>query len=91
MANQSKSIIGQARAVFSDAARVRLTETDTPIAALDAATGCALSYRFEAHAGGVLRVTDGPLGDDVLAVGCEPDHLNLVATLLLAGLTSSQP
>ncbi len=66
-------------------------ETDTPIVAWDAATGCALSYRFEVHAGGVLRLTNGLLGDDVLAVGCEPDQLNLVATLLLSGLTASRP
>ncbi len=88
MANVRSSITGKARAVFSDAARVRLLTTDTPIVAVDPVTDCTLSYRFE-HAGGVLRITDGCLGRDVVAVGCEPDDLNIVATLLLDGLRTS--
>jgi hypothetical protein len=91
MAKTSSSITGTTRAVFSDAARVRLMATDMPITALDPETGCSLNYRFEAHAGGVLRLTEGALGDKVLAVACEPEDLNLVASLLLAGLKVGQP
>lgn len=86
MADVTKSSTVLTRAVFSDAARVRLMTTDEPITAHDPATGCTLSYRFEAHVGGVLRLFDGPLGDRVLAVGCDPYTLDLVAGLLLDGL-----
>jgi hypothetical protein len=90
MVDLSKNITGKARAVFSDAARVRLLTTDTPIVAVDPVSDCTLSYRFE-HAGGILRITDGCLGRDVVAVGCDPDDLNLVATLLLDGLAMTRP
>ncbi|HRD78061.1 MAG TPA: hypothetical protein PK264_19325 [Hyphomicrobiaceae bacterium] len=76
----------RARAVFSDAARVRLETTDEPIQAHDSVTGIDLHYRFETHAGGVLRLTGGPIGEGTLAVGCEPESLNLIATILLDGL-----
>jgi ABC-type taurine transport system ATPase subunit len=86
MADASKRKMGMARAVFSDAARDCLLETDQPIEAVDAATRCRLSYRVEAVVGGVLRIHDGTLGGKVLAVASDPDDLNLVATLLLDGL-----
>jgi hypothetical protein len=88
MGNGSKSMTGKARAVFSDAARVAFEEADQPMTATDAATRCRLTYRFEGHAGGVLRIADGPLGRHVVSVGCDPDDLNLIATLLLEGLHS---
>ena len=78
----------RARAVFSDAARARLETTDEPIRAHDPATGIDLHYCFETHAGGVLRLTGGPIGQGTLAVACEPESLNLVATLLLDGLNA---
>lgn len=87
MAKSSTRITGLSRAVFSDAARDCLLATDAPIATVDAETGCSLNYRFEAAVGGVLRITSGPLGHRVVAVGCDPDDLNLVATLLLDGLS----
>jgi hypothetical protein len=86
MGNGSKSMTGKARAVFSDAARVAFEEADLPMMAIDARTGCTLSYRFEAHAGGVLRLSNGVLGNKVLAVGCDVDCLDTIATLLLDGL-----
>lgn len=59
---------------------------DHPARIVDRTTGCILTYRFEAHAGGVLRLTGGVLGEHVIAVGCDLDALNLVATLLLDGI-----
>jgi hypothetical protein len=91
MAETTSSITGKARAVFSDAARVRLLTTDAPIGTVDPETGYALTYRFEAMAGGVLRISGGTMGDRVLAVGCDPEELNLVATLLLDGLKVRLP
>jgi hypothetical protein len=52
----------------------------------DSDTGIRLHYRFEHCAGGKLRLTGGLLGDRILAVGCEADDLNTVATVMLAGL-----
>lgn len=46
----------------------------------------ALHYRFEGHAGGMLRIFGGPLRDRAIAVGCDPDDLNLVATIMLDGI-----
>lgn len=73
------------RLIFADAALARL-ECDEPVSATDTATGIALHYRFEHAAGGKLRMTDGVLGTHVIAVGCDADDLNLIATILLAGL-----
>lgn len=82
-----KSITGKARAVFSDTARRRLQACDEPMLVVDAVTGCTLTYRFE-ETDGRLRVTDGCLGRKVVSIGCDPDQLNFVATLLLDGLRS---
>jgi hypothetical protein len=86
MADAIASTTGKTRAVFSDAARVRFREADEPMLATDPATGVTLSYRFEAHVGGVLRLTGGRIGQGTLAVGCDEHDLNVVATLLLGGL-----
>lgn len=52
----------------------------------DGETGIELHYRFEHLAGGRLRMTGGLLPDRMLSVGCEPDDLNLIATIMLAGV-----
>ena len=72
------------RHIFGEAALARL-QCDEPIAATDAGTGITLHYRFEHAAGGKLRLTGGVLGDTIIAVGCDADDLNLIATILLAG------
>ncbi len=75
-----------ARAVFPDAARVAFADTDQPITTHDAVTGITLTYRFEPHAGSVLRLTGGPIGQSILTVACDEADLDLVATLLLDGI-----
>jgi hypothetical protein len=77
------------RAVFSDAARVCYLSSDQPIHAADAETGLSLTYNFEAHAGGVLRLYGGALGERTLAMACDPDDLNLITTLLVDGIKVS--
>lgn len=54
--------------------------------ATDPDTGIELHYRFEHLAGGRLCLSGGLLRDRVLSVGCEPDDINTVATILLDGL-----
>ncbi len=49
------------RAIFSDAALARYTQTDQPIRATDPITGIALIYRFDDARGGVLTCFGGPL------------------------------
>lgn len=75
-----------ARAVFPDAARAAFADTDQPITTRDAVTGITLTYRFEPHAGGVLRLTGGPFGQTVLTVACDEADRDLVATLLVDGI-----
>jgi len=36
--------------------------------------------------GGRLRLTGGLLRDDTLSIGCDPDDINMIATIMLAGL-----
>ncbi len=84
-------VTSKSRAVFSDAARDRFSTSDLPIMAVDDDTGVTLTYRFEPHAGGMLRLTGGPIGAQVIVVGCEEPDLNLVATLLIDGLKARQP
>lgn len=79
----------RARPVFSDVTLSRLLY-DEPVSTQDAGTGITLHYRFEEHAGGKLRMTGGCLRHRVIAVCCEPEELNIVATLLLDGL-KAQP
>lgn len=79
----------RARPVFREVTLSRLLY-DEPVSTQDAATGITLHYRFEEHAGGKLRMTGGRLEKRVIAVGCDPDDFNLVATLLLDGL-KAQP
>ncbi len=54
--------------------------------ARDRETDIELHYRFEHLAGGRLRMTGGLLRDRMLSVGCEPDDLNLIATIMLSGV-----
>lgn len=75
----------QVRPVFSKVSLARLTN-DEPVTVIDEGTGIELHYRFEELAGGRLRLAGGLLGDDMLCVGCEPDDINKIATILLAGL-----
>lgn len=75
----------RARPVFSQVTLARLAY-DEPVNTQDADTGITLQYRFEAYAGGKLSLSGGRLRDRVIAVGCEPDDINLVATLMLDGL-----
>lgn len=73
------------RRIFSEGALARLTY-DEPVTATDADSGIQFQYRFEDMAGGRLRMTGGLLRDQLVSVGCEPDDLNLVATIMLSGL-----
>ena len=73
------------RKIFGDNALARLGH-DEPVMITDRDTGIELHYRFEHCAGGKLRLTGGLLGDQILAVGCEADDLNTIATVMLAGL-----
>ena len=73
------------RAIFSQSTLARLN-FDEPVSAGDAETGIELHYRFEHAIGGRLRLTGGLLRDDMLSVGCDPDDINIVATIMLAGL-----
>lgn len=75
----------RARPIFSQVTLARLAY-DEPVNTQDTDTGITLQFRFEAHAEGMLRLTGGRLRDRVIAVGCDPDDLNLVATLMLDGL-----
>lgn len=56
------------------------------MSACDAETGIELYFRFEDVRQGKLRLTGGPLNKHVVCVGCEPDDINLIATILLDGL-----
>ncbi len=80
-----------ARAVFPHAARVAFHDGDQPLIAHDPTTGVDLSYRFEPHAGGTLRLAGGAIGPRTLAVGCDEADLELVAGLLLDGLQARAP
>lgn len=80
----------RARHVFSHVSLARLSY-DEPVQARDAETGIDLHYRFEHAIGGRLRLTGGPLADRLICVGCDPDDINLVATLLLDGLKAQMP
>ena len=75
----------RARSIFSQVTLARLAY-DEPVNTTDPDTGVTLQFRFEEHAGGMLRLSGGRLRDRVIAVGCEPDDINLVATLMLDGL-----
>jgi hypothetical protein len=90
MAKSTLSITGTTRAVFSNAARVAFQDCDQPMTALDNVTGCALTYRFEAHAGGTLHITNGVLGRKVLMVACDFNEVDRIAALLLDGLRVQQ-
>lgn len=54
--------------------------------ATDPDTGIELHYRFEHLAGGKLRLSGGMLRNQLVSVGCEPDDINTIATIMLAGL-----
>ena len=73
------------RQVFSHLTLARLAY-DEPVMATDQDTGIELHYRFEHLAGGRLRLSGGLLRDRALSVGCEPDDLNTIATIMLDGL-----
>ncbi len=73
------------RQIFSHHALARL-EYDEPVAAHDAETGIHLHYRFEHHCGGRLHLSGGQLGHCRLNVGCDQADLNIVSTILLAGI-----
>lgn len=75
----------QPRRIFSQLVLARLA-FDEPIMAHDHETGIELHYRFEQRTTGTLRLTAGPLGREVLAVDCDPDDINMVATLLVDGI-----
>jgi len=75
------------RPIFSPTTLARLNY-DEPLSACDPDTGIELFYRFEDGLGGRLRLTGGPLGHAVLWVGCDPDDINRVASLLIDGITS---
>lgn len=74
-----------ARQIFSQSTLARL-EYDEPVSVRDQDTGIELHYRFEHLVGGKLRLTGGLLRDDVVCIGCEPDDINAVATIMLDGL-----
>lgn len=74
-----------ARPIFSQSTLARLI-CDEPVSACDAESGIELFYRFEDGFQGRLRLTSGPLSKNVVSVACDPDDINLVATLLLDGL-----
>lgn len=73
------------RQVFSQNTLARLAY-DEPVSTRDDDTGIELHYRFEHAIGGRLRLTGGLLRDDALSVGCDPDDINMIATIMLAGL-----
>lgn len=75
-----------ARAVFPHAARVAFHDGDQPLIAHDPTTGVDLTYRFEPHVGGTLRLTGGAIGERTLTLGCDETDLESVAGLLLEGL-----
>lgn len=74
-----------ARPIFSQSTLARLNY-DEPVSTCHAETGIELYYRFEEVFEGKLRLTGGPLNKNVVCVGCDPDDINLIATLLLDGL-----
>ena len=73
------------RQVFSHLTLARLAY-DEPVMATDRDTNIELHYRFEELAGGRLQLTGGLLRDQMLSVGCEPDDINTIATIMLDGL-----
>lgn len=73
------------RPIFSQTTLARLNY-DEPVSACDPHTGIEVFYRFEDGLGGRLRLTGGPLGKQVIAVGCDPDDINTVASLLIDGV-----
>ena len=73
------------RAIFSQSTLARLN-FDEPVSAGDAETGIELHYRFEDALGGRLRLTGGLLRQRVLSVGCDPDDINAIATIMIDGL-----
>lgn len=75
----------RARPIFSLVTLARLS-FDEPVITQDPDAGITLQFRFETHAGGILRLTGGRLRDRIIAVGCEPDDINLIATLMLDGI-----
>jgi len=75
------------RSVFSAQVLARLAY-DEPVMTRDRDTGIELRYRFEHLAGGKLRMTGGLQRDRMLSVGCEPDDINMIATIMLAGVTA---
>lgn len=74
-----------ARPIFSQVTLARLAY-DEPVSTHDDETGIAFEYRVDPSLGGRLHLSGGLLRDDTLNVGCEPDEINLIATILLAGL-----
>ncbi len=74
-----------ARPIFSQVTLARLAY-DEPVSAHDDETGIVFEYRVDPSLGGRLQLSGGLLRDDTLSVGCEPDEINLIATILLAGL-----
>ena len=75
----------RARPVFSQSTLARLNFGE-PVQAYNADTGIELSYGFEDVFEGRLRLKGGVLHDQTLCVGCDPDDINLTATLLLDGI-----
>jgi hypothetical protein len=73
------------RPIFSQTTLARLSY-DEPVSMCDSDTGIEVFYRFEDSLGGRLRLTGGPLGKQVIAVGCNPDDINTVASLLIDGI-----
>lgn len=75
----------RARPIFSSSTLARLNFGE-PVTAHDPDTGIDLSYGFEDVFEGRLRLKAGLLRDQALCVGCDPDDINLSATLLLDGI-----
>lgn len=75
----------QIRQVFSHLTLARLAY-DEPVMVTDHDTNIELHYRFEELAGGRLQLTGGLLRDQIISVGCEPDDINTIATIMLDGL-----
>jgi len=75
------------RSVFSAQVLARLAY-DEPVMARDHDTGIELHFRFEHLSGGKLRMAGGLLRNRMLSVGCEPDDINMIATIMLAGVTA---
>ena len=73
------------RQIFSHNTLARLAY-DEPVSTHDADTGIELHYRFEHAIGGRLRLTGGLLRSEIVSIGCDPDDINMIATIMLAGL-----